>query len=116
MEKRMADRNSSVFDSLFEEPYVPQLPLSGFDEQDFELRTLEDDDAFMRLLTATEESARMASASESRSRKSLVVGVLTLLVATATLLVALFGSPFTTTSGTSTEMPAAEASSDAMSR
>lgn len=72
---------------------------------DLEPRTLEDDPAFMQLLSAAEESNKMASASDKRSRKSLAVGVLTLLVALATLLVALFGSPFTTTTGTNTDKP-----------
>ena len=100
----------SDFEKLFDaDPIIPSADVQPITppslDFDFEPRTLEDDPAFMQLLSAAEESNKMASASDRRSRKSLAVGVLTLLVALATLLVALFGSPFTTTTGTNTDNP-----------
>lgn len=107
--------DTKLSDSLKFESYTPPaVDLPVFDET-FEPRTLEDDEAFMRLLSEMEESNRMASASDRRSRKSLAVGVATALIAFATLLVALFGSPFTTSSGSSASMPSSASASEVTS-
>lgn len=91
----MADKSSNPFAKLFEVDLPASRPIDlgcNIEFPELEPRTLEDDGAFMQLLDATrrsveisEESARIASASDRRSRTMLAVGIATLLVALLTL-------------------------------
>lgn len=90
-------------DWLDSEPEQPAPPFDPFMLEPFETAPLDETlrideiaESLKSIEAMSEESARIASASDKRSRRSFAVGVATLLAALAALAVALFGSPFTT--------------------